>query len=96
MKKISLFLLCFGVLSVFPSLVSAECGSIGGFNRFEMNPDGSITLYAGSIPAARFFANCDVQPSSRMRPLKTDVCDGDDILIDDARCPMMDIKIMGP
>ena len=96
MKNNILILLCLGILLVLPNLVSAECGSIGGFNRFTIESDGSIILYAGSMPAARFSVNCDVQPSSRILPLKSDVCDGDEIMIDDTRCTMMDIKIMGP
>ena len=96
MRKSILILSCLGIISVFPNLVYAECGSIGGFNRFVIEADGTITLYAGTIAAARFATNCDVQTSSRILPIKNDVCDGDEIMIDGARCPMMDIKIMGP
>jgi len=96
MKKNILILLCFGIFIALPNLVSAECGSIGGFDRFSIQDDGSIILYSGTIPAARFSVNCPVQPSSRILALKTDVCDGDDILIDDTKCAMMDLKIMGP
>ena len=78
------------------NLVYAECGSIGGFNRFTIEADGTIVLYAGTIPAARFFTNCEVQSTSRILPIKSDVCDGDEIMVDGARCAMMDIKIMGP
>jgi hypothetical protein len=46
---------------------------------------------------ARFdLQSCEAQPTSRIDPIKTDVCDGDEILIDGSRCTMMEIKSLGP
>lgn len=95
MKKI-LFLLILGLFLLLPNLVLADCVNIGGFSRFSLQ-GVTVILYAGSSPVARFdLQNCEAQPTSQIDPIKTDVCDGDEILIDGSRCTMMEIKSLGP
>ncbi len=96
MRDKILLALCLSMLFLFPNQSLAECTSIGRFSNFVLEGQNTVTLYAGSMPVARFDVNCNVQPSSRIRLLKTDVCDGDDILIDDAKCVMLQIKPLGP
>ena len=96
MKKGALWVWCFGLFALLPNPVSADCISIAGFNRFSLQGN-TVALYAGSNPVARFdVQNCTVQPSSQIDPIKTDVCDGDEIMIDESRCVMMEIKSLGP
>ena len=96
MKKKILFLLVLGLFLLLPGLVLADCVNIGGFSRFSLQGI-TVILYAGSSPVARFdLQNCEARPTSRIDPIKTDVCDGDEILIDGARCTMMEIKSLGP
>jgi len=96
MKKKTLFALCLGFSVLLPSLVSADCVNIAGFDRFSLQ-EFRVFLYSGSTPVARFdVQNCIAQPSSRIDPIKTDVCDGDEIMIDESRCMMMEIKSLGP
>ncbi len=96
MKKI-LLALCFGILFLLPSLSLAECTDIGSFSNFTLEGFKTVTLYLGSMPVVRFHVqNCDVKPSSRIQLLKTNVCDGDKIMIDGKPCIMMDIKPLGP
>ena len=96
MKKVILCAACFGFSLFLPNMVSADCISIAGFDRFSLQ-GLTVFLYSGSIPVARFDAeNCAVRPSSKIVPLKTDVCDGDEIMIDGSRCVMMDVKSLGP
>ncbi len=96
MKK-TLIVLCFGTVLLFPGLSSAECTDIGYFTRFTLEGFNTVILYAGSMPVARFdVQNCDVRPSSKIQLLKTNVCDGDEIMIDGKRCVMMDVKPIGP
>jgi len=100
MKKIILAL-CFGVLCLLPSVSWAECMDIGFFDSFTLvTSEGGfkyVVLYAGSMPVARFsLQSCTVKPSSKIQLLKTNVCDGDEILIDGKPCIMMDIKPLGP
>ena len=96
MKKNILFFFILGLFLLPPNLVLADCVNIGGFSRFSLQ-GVTVILYAGSGPVARFdLQNCEVQPTSQIDPIKTDVCDGDEILIDGSRCTMMEIKSLGP
>ena len=91
------FGLWLSIFFLFPNLSLAECMDIGGFSNFVLEGGNTVVLYAGSGPVARFdVQNCDVQPSSKIQLLKTNVCDGDEILIDGSRCVMMEIKALGP
>ncbi len=97
MKKNLFLALCLGIIFLFPSLSSAECTSIGGFNNFSLEGTNTVVLYAGSSPVLRFdVMDCSVQPSSRIQLIKSDVCDGDEIMIDGPRCTMMEIRPLGP
>ncbi len=98
MKKTTILLsvlsVCFLIL---PVLAAADCINIGRFNNFSLQGSTTVTLYSGSSPVARFdIQNCSVQPSSRIELIKSDVCDGDEILIDGDRCIMMELKSLGP
>ncbi len=82
---------------VVPSLGLAECTNIGGFSGFSLEGTNTVILYAGSLLVARFdVLGCNVQPTSRIQLIKSDVCDGDDIMIDGSKCTMMEIKPLGP
>ncbi len=96
MKKI-LIVLCFGTFLLLPGVSSAECTDIGYFNSFTLEGSNTVILYAGSMPVVRFdVQNCDVRRSSKIQLLKTNVCDGDEIMIDGKKCVMMEIKPIGP
>jgi hypothetical protein len=97
MKREILLPLCFGILFLLPNLSSAECTDIGYFSSFTLEGSNTVILYAASMPVVRFdVQNCDVRPSSKIQLLKTNVCDGDEIMIDGKRCVMMNIKPIGP
>ncbi len=97
MKKSLFFALGLGIVLLLPSLSSAECTSIGGFNNFSLEGTNTVVLYAGSSPVLRFdVMDSSVQPSSRIQLIKSDVCDGDEIMIDGSRCTVMEIKPLGP
>jgi len=97
MKKKILFMTCLVAIFLLPNLSSAECTSIGYFNSFSLEAPNTVILYAGSKPVLRFdVQDCSVQPSSKIQPLKSDVCDGDEIMIDGFKCTMMEIKPLGP
>jgi len=97
MKKKILLLACFVVIFLLPDLSSAECTNIGYFNSFFIEGPNTVILYSASKPVLRFdLLNCTVLPSSRIQPLKSDVCDGDEIMIDGFYCTMMEIKPLGP
>jgi hypothetical protein len=97
MKKKLLLPLCLGIFFLLPNLSRAECTDIGYFNSFLLEGTNTVILYAGSTPVVRFdVQNCDVRPTSKIRLIRTNVCDGDEIMIDGKRCVMMQIKPIGP
>ena len=97
MKRKILLMIGLAVIFLLPNLSSAECTSIGYFNSFLLEGPSTVILYAASKPILRFdLLNCVVQPSSKIQPLKSDVCDGDEIMIDGFKCTMMEIKPLGP
>ena len=97
MKKSIFFFLCLAILFLLPNLGSAECTNIGYFNSFSLEGNNTVILYAGSGPVVRFdVQDCSVQPSSRIQLLKSDVCDGNEIMIDGFKCTIIEIKPLGP
>jgi hypothetical protein len=98
MKKIIFFFALFlGMVFLLPTLSQAECGSIGHFSSFSLEGTNRVVLYSGSKPVASFdVQSCSVQPSSKIELIKSDVCDGDAIMIDGSKCTIMEIKPMGP
>jgi len=89
--------LCFGIFLVVPSLSLAECTNIGGFSSFSLEGTNTVILYAGSMLVARFdVLDCIVQPTSKIQLIKSDVCDGDEIIVDGSKCTIMEIKPLGP
>ena len=93
MKKTVFFTLCFSIFFLLPDLSSAGCTTIGYFNSFNLEGQNTVILYAGSKPVARFdVQGCNVQPSSKIQLIKSYVCDGDDVMIDDVKCVILEIK----
>jgi hypothetical protein len=97
MKKSVFFLSCVVIFFLVPALSSAECTNIGGFDNFRLEGNNTVILYSGSLLVVRFdVQNCSIQPTSKIRLIKSDVCDGDEIMIDSEKCVMMEIKPLGP
>ncbi len=97
MKRRILLGLGSSIFCLFPNLSWAVCMDMGAFSTFNLEGGNTVVLYAGPVPVARFdVQNCDVQPSSKIQLIKTNVCDGDEILIDGSKCVMMQIKALGP
>ncbi len=97
MKKNLFLALGLGIVFLLPSLSSAECTNIGSFSNFTLEGNNTVILYAGSSPVLRFdVMDCSVQPRSKIQLIKSDVCDGDEIMIDGSKCTMMEIKPLGP
>ena len=93
MKKYTLILLSLGILLILPNLILADCVGLGGFNNFVLSRGSTVVLYAGSTPTGQFdVQNCDVQPQSRILLARSMVCDGDEVVIDNSRCTVLDVK----
>ena len=98
MRRNILILLCLVILLIIPKAVLADCVNLGGhnhggFSSFSLKDGNKIILYSGSVPVAKFdIQDCKIKPTSKIRLLKTSMCDGDKIEIDGKECLMLDVK----
>ena len=90
MKKSILILACLGILVVFPNLVLADCGDIGGFSSFSVS-GSTVTLYSGGTPYVKFDVQCGIDSTSKLQLIKGYVCDGDEVLVDGSRCTILNV-----
>jgi hypothetical protein len=66
---------------------------LGGFTSFATRSDNRVILYAGEAPVMQFdLLDCQVDASSKIRLLKSYMCDGDRIEIDGTPCVMLSVK----
>ncbi len=97
MKQKFLALTFLSICFFVPTLVWAECGTIGYFDRFSLEGVNTVTLFLGSQPVARFdVQTCSIQSDSRIQLIKSYVCDGDEIMVDGSNCTIMELKPLGP
>ncbi len=90
MRRIFLVLICLSCMWMAPDGVMADCMGISYFDSFVvLEGNTTVVLYDGPVVIAKIDLDCVVRQTSRIRLLKNYVCDGDDILIDDARCRIM-------
>ncbi len=92
MKKNRLILSGLAISLLFPSLALAECTSVGEFTRWSLEGSNTVVLYAGPDSLVRFdVQDCEIQPTSKIEMTKSDLCDGDEILIDGSKCTVMGV-----
>ncbi len=88
-----LIILSLTALILFPSLVSADCADLGDFTNWVRVGPRRILFYEGNRPIAIVnVVYCDVYPWSRIRLLRSYVCDSDSIMIDGEVCNLMSMK----
>ena len=93
--------ICFGMLSVLPNLVLADCVDFEGFDNFLLYGGGygganTLVLYAGPKPIGQFdVPYCSVKPQSQIVLQKSKVCDGDDVMINGLPCTVTNVKSSG-
>ena len=87
------------VLSVtillFPAFVSADCADIGRFTSWYLETSHTIIFYMGETPLARLeIPNCEMNPLSTIRLIKSYVCDSDEIMVDGIACRVITVKVL--
>jgi hypothetical protein len=98
MSRNILILLCLVILLIIPKAALADCINLGGqihggFSSFSLKDGNKIILYSGSVPVAKFdIQDCKIKPTSKIRLLKSYMCDGDKIEIDGESCVMLDVQ----
>ncbi len=86
MKKKTFILAGLGILLLLPSLGLADCCDLGGFTSYAIEGYNTVVLFSGNTPMAKFDVQCSIQSDSKVRLLKTYMCDGDEILVDGEKC----------
>ncbi len=93
MKRNTLMVLGVVLCLFIPGLAMADCDDLGGFTSFVVQGNNTVVLYAGSSPMSQFdVQTCNVTSTSSILLIKTQVCDGDEVMIDGSRCTVMNVK----
>lgn len=94
MKRI-LMGLSFTIFLLYSSLVSADCLDLGRFTSWVIEGTHTIVFYAGVKPIARLeIPNCEIQTTSKIRLIKSYVCDSDEIEIDAEACRAITVELL--
>ena len=89
-KNIPMLLGLFFIL-VLPAAASADCTSPGPFDNFVVHGDDTVIPYNGSNAIVKIETNGSIDQKSKIHFTKNYVCEGDDILVDDAACNIVTV-----
>jgi hypothetical protein len=82
-----------GLLFSVPALARGDCLDLGQATSWVVQDNHTIVFYAGVRPLASLdLPDCDIQPASAIRLLKSYVCDFDSIMIDGSPCSISTIN----
>ena len=94
MKKI-LIGLSFTIFLLYSSLASADCLDLERFTSWVVDDTHTVVFYMGVKPIARLeIPNCEIQPTSKIRLIKSYVCDSDEIEIDGEACRTITVEVL--
>ncbi len=92
MKKKTVILVGLAIFLLCPSLVLSDCVDFRRSTSFYVAGGHSVVFYSGLTPIGRVeVPYCAISLSSSVQLMKTYVCDGDNILIDDSQCTIMSV-----
>lgn len=95
MRKKIIILFILGVFLFLPTFVSADCVDLGKFTSWVLENEHKIIFYMGVKPIARLeVQDCEIQPSSSIRLIKSYVCDFDEIIVDGHKCSIISAEIL--
>jgi hypothetical protein len=82
-----------GFLLSSPALVRGDCLDLGQATSWVVQDNHTVVFYIGVRPLASLdVPDCDIQPSSNIRLLKSYTCDFDNIMIDGTSCSISAVK----
>ncbi len=91
--KIIFIAFVFLSLSLAPGFVRADCLDLSSFTSWALQDESTVIFYRGNqVLGVITFANCTVQPTSRIRLLKNYVCETDKIQVDDEACSILSVN----
>ena len=80
---------------LIPTLAFADCVDLGGFTGWVAEGTHRIRFYEGERPIAIVnVPYCDVYPWSRIRLVRSYVCDSDSLFIDGEKCSIMTVQVL--
>ena len=78
---------------LFPTFVSADCADLGRFTGWYLETLHTAVFYRGETPLARLdIPNCQMNPLSTIRLIKSYVCDLDEIMVDGVACHIITVN----
>ena len=92
MKTILLIALTLGLLWLLPTVLHADCLSIGGYTSSVFENDRKIIFYRGPRPIASVkLHDCKVYADSSIILIKNNVCNNDKIIVDGQECTLFSV-----
>jgi len=93
MRKIGIVLSL--TILLFPAFVWAGCADLGRFTNWVLETSHTIVFYIGETPLARLeIPNCEMNPLSSIRLIKSYVCDSDEIMVGGVACRMITVEVL--
>jgi hypothetical protein len=93
MGKKLIILMSLPIVLLCPSLVLSDCADFSVSTSYYVEGGHSIIFYSGMVPFAHVdVPYCALNPSSRVSLMKSYVCEGDSIMIDDSKCTIMNLS----
>jgi hypothetical protein len=86
-------LLSLAILLFSPNWIFADCVGLEHSTSWVVEDEKKIIFYRGQQPLAVIvFQDCNIPPNSKVRFIKSYVCDSDKIIINDQECTILEIK----
>lgn len=93
MKRTILILLSLMIGLLVPNLALADCLDLGNFTSWFRQDNHTIIIYRGARALAILkIPDCDIQPGSSIRLLRSYVCDSDKIIINGAEYSIWSVQ----
>jgi hypothetical protein len=83
------------ILLFIPNIVSADCVNLERYTDWVREDEYTIVFYMGNIPLARLNTlDCGILPSSKIRLIKSYMCDDDTIVVDGKTCNIVTLEAL--
>jgi hypothetical protein len=92
MKKNILLLLCLSIFLAVPNPAVSDCVDFARVTSWYVQDEKTIIFYIRNNPVAEVvLQDCSVLSSSKIRFLKTYICDEDSLIIDGKKCAILSL-----
>ncbi len=92
MKTILFIALASGLFWLIPTVLQADCLSLGGYTSFAFEGDRKIIVYRGARPIASLrLESCRVSQNSSVLLVRSHTCNNDKIIVDGEECTIFSV-----